>query len=106
MPLTNLNISVAENISSNIATTNTVATNGTASTLLLAANSSRKGASIYNSSPAPVIVDYLPIQADPSPFAVKLAPEAYYEVPFAYVGAIYGATSAGNIGNIYVREFV
>lgn len=106
MPLTNLNISVADKICSKAVTEVTVAMNYADNVLILAANSNRIGATIYNNSPAPVFIDFAPIDSAAILFAVKLAADAYYEVPFGYVGAIYGASSPGNAGNVYVREFI
>lgn len=63
-----------------------------ASTSVLASNAARLGATIYNEGPQ---VCYLKLGATASTtsYSVQLVVGAYYEVPFAYTGAIDGITS-------------
>ena len=56
---------------------------------LLAANTARLGATIWNSSTAVLFVK-LGATASASSFTVQLIPGAYYEVPFGYRGIIDG----------------
>ena len=66
----------------------------TASTAVLASNTNRLGATISNEGAATV---YLAFSATASvtAYAVQLIQGAYYELPFAYAGAISSITSAG-----------
>lgn len=65
-----------------------------ASTSILASNASRLGATIYNEGAA---ICYMKLGATASvtSYTIQIAVGAYYEVPFAYTGAIDGITSAG-----------
>lgn len=74
----------------------------TSSTSLLAANSSRKGATIWNNSTAVLYVE-LGSTASATAYTAKLESGGYYEVPYSYTGAISGIWSAAN-GNALVRE--
>lgn len=64
---------------------------------LLAANTSRLGATIFNDSVSPLYLK-LGTTASTSSFTVKINPGGYYEVPFGYSGAIDGIwdTATGN----------
>ncbi|BAY77958.1 hypothetical protein NIES25_44280 [Nostoc linckia NIES-25] len=74
----------------------------TSSGTILAANSNRKGATIWNDSTANLFIDF-DSAASLSDFAVKIAAGGYYELPFNYTGVISGIWSAAN-GNALVRE--
>ena len=65
-------------------------------TLLLAHNSMRLGATIYNDSSAILYVK-LGLGASLTSFTVRMRPYAYYELPYGYTGQINGiwAASAG-----------
>lgn len=84
-------------------TPTTVASSITSETIL-AANSNRKGATIWNDSTA---ILYLEIGATAATnaFTAKLFASGYYEVPFHYTGVISGIWSAAN-GNALVRELI
>lgn len=82
----------------------TTVPSATASTTLLAANSNRKGATIYNSSTATLSLE-LGATAAAATAPIVMLPSDYYEVPFGYTGQISGIWSAAN-GNAIVREFV
>jgi hypothetical protein len=69
---------------------------------LLAANSSRLGATIYNDSTA-ILYIRLQASASTSNFTVKLFPDDYYEVPFGYTGIIDGVWASAT-GNARVTE--
>lgn len=71
---------------------------GSASSVtLLAANSDRLGATIYNDSTAALYVK-LGATASTSSFTVKMASDGYFEVPYGYTGVIDGiwASATGN----------
>jgi hypothetical protein len=70
---------------------------------LLAANSSRKGTTIWNNSTANLYVE-LGATASTSAFTARLGAGGYYEIPFTYTGAISGIWDAAN-GSALVREF-
>lgn len=67
---------------------------------LLAANSARLGATIFNDSTVALYVN-LGAAASFTAFVVKLAAASYYEVPFGYTGSLHGlwdsATGAARI---------
>jgi hypothetical protein len=69
---------------------------------VLASNTSRRGASIYNNSTA---ICYLALgtAAASTRFTVALAASSYYEVPFQYTGIITGSWVAAN-GSAFVTE--
>jgi len=69
---------------------------------LRAANSSRKGLSIFNDSTAILYVK-LGATASNSSFTIKMAAGSYYELPFNYTGIIDGVWAAAN-GSAYVTE--
>lgn len=63
---------------------------GSASSVtLLAANTARLGATVYNDSTAALYLK-LGATASATSFAVKMQPDAYYEVPFGYYGVVDG----------------
>lgn len=74
---------------STTATSTNVSAN-TSSVTLLAANTSRKGATIFNDSTVALYLK-LGTSANPSTsFTVLMVANAYYEVPFNYIGIISG----------------
>ncbi len=101
MPISNPSVIVSP--VSTTAGSTTVAASIT-SVAVLAANPNRKGASIWNASTASLYLD-LDATATIADYAAKLDPGGYYELPFAFTGAISGIWSAVN-GNALVREFV
>lgn len=86
---------------SGTSTASTVAASATSVTVL-AANSNRKGATIWNDSTANLFIDF-DSSASISDFAVKIAAGGYFELPFNYTGVISGIWSAAN-GSALVRE--
>jgi len=74
------------------------------SVTLLAANISRLGASIYNDSPAELLVS-MGATASATSFSVDMLPGAYFEVPANYTGVISGIWAAAT-GNARVTEYV
>ncbi len=92
---------VAESTSTTSTPTTVAST--TANQIILAANASRKGATIWNNSTANLFIEF-GAAATTSAFTAELSPGGYYEIPFKYTGAISGIWSAVN-GNALVREF-
>jgi hypothetical protein len=72
------------------------------STTVLASNSSRRGATVYNDSTA---ILYLKLGSGSSStsFAVRMSGGGYYEVPFGYTGIITGTWSSAT-GSARVTE--
>lgn len=95
---------VSVTVSPSIATTSTPsAVNASATSVtILALNSNRKGATIWNNSTADLYIDF-DSAASTSDFAVKLSAGGYFELPFDYTGVISGIWSAAN-GAALVRE--
>jgi hypothetical protein len=72
---------------------------------ILASNSSRLGATIYNDSTAALYLLLASGSASATNFTVKVAADGYYEVPFGYTGAIDGVWASNASGNARVTEF-
>lgn len=66
---------------------------GVTSTSILASNTSRLGATIYNEGSA-ICYTKLGVTASLTSYTLQIASGGYYEVPFGYTGAIDGITSA------------
>lgn len=86
---------------SNTSTPTSVASSTTSQTIA-AANSNRKGLTIWNKSTANLYIDF-DSSASTSDAAVEIAGGGYYEMPFNYTGIVSGIWDAEN-GNAYVRE--
>ena len=99
MPLNNPSALPATN--STTSTPATVAAS-TTSAVLLAANSARKGATIWNNSNNNLFIDLGPT-ASAATYSARLISGGYYELPFQYTGAISGIWDGTN-GNCFVRE--
>lgn len=73
-------------------------------TLILAANASRLGATVYNDSTAILYLALGTAAASTTDFTVKMVASAYYEVPFGYEGQIRGiwasATGSARVGEM------
>ena len=69
------------------------------STAVLAANPGRLGATIWNDSAVVVYVDYSGGTASATSCSVKMAADAYLEIPYGYTGAIthIGASASGTL---------
>lgn len=74
------------------------------SATLLAANSSRLGATIFNDSDQILYVKF-GTTASSSSFTVKMAAGDYYEVPYLYTGKIDGIWAADSTGAARITEF-
>ena len=86
------------------ATTNTRSSVAAAAvdTLILASNTSRLGATVFNDSTAILYLALGTVAASTTDFTLKMAAASYYEVPFGYTGQIRGiwasATGSARIG--------
>jgi hypothetical protein len=91
--------------SSTTGTRSDVATNA-ASTTILAANASRRGASIFNDAGSSRIL-YIKMgtTASTTDFTAKLFVGDYFEVPFGYTGKIDGIWSGAGTGAARVTEY-
>jgi hypothetical protein len=75
----------------------------TSNTQLLAANATRKGATIFNDSSADLYLGLGTTAASTSNFTIKLPAGGYYEVPFSFSGEIRGIWSSAT-GNARISE--
>ena len=87
---------------SGTSTLSNVASSATSVTLL-AANSGRRGATIYNDSTQVLYVKFGTTASNTS-YTVQMAANAYYEIPFQHTGRIDGIWASAN-GNARVTEF-
>lgn len=73
---------------------------------LLAANTNRKGATVFNDSTA---ILYLLLvtggTASATAFTIQIAAGGYYEVPFGYTGALIGIWASDTAGSARITEF-
>jgi hypothetical protein len=76
----------------------------TTSATLLAASTSRRGATVYNGSTSIVYVRLSATAASSTTFTVKLYPEDYYEVPGNYNGAITAVLNTGTTTSVQVTQ--
>lgn len=86
-----------------VATPTQVASSATSVTLL-ATNSTRKGATIYNGGSTTLSLSFV----TPATIAGQVLPIAtggYYEVPFGYTGPIYGIWAGSPTGNANINSF-
>jgi archaellum component FlaF (FlaF/FlaG flagellin family) len=83
--------------------TQSIVTAVTTSTVLLAANTTRRGATIFNDSMATLYVNFAATANATDSYVVPLESKAYYEIPFAWTGVISGIWSAAN-GNAQIYE--
>lgn len=66
----------------------------TTTAVVLAANTSRRGATVYVESGAVLYLAF-GTTASLTAYTVQIPVGGYYEVPFGYTGALWGITSAG-----------
>ncbi|MFK0732081.1 MAG: hypothetical protein ACFKPT_13860 [Gloeotrichia echinulata GP01] len=92
---------VISSIQSNTSSPTSI-TGSTTSQTLIAANTSRKGATIWNESAFNMYIEFGAV-ASLTAFTVKLLPSGYYEVPFNYAGVLACIWDGVN-GNALVRE--
>ena len=84
--------------------TQTSVTASATSVSILASNSSRLGAAVYNDSTA-ILYLKLGATASTTSFTVAMAASSYYEVPFQYTGAIDGIWASAT-GSARITEIV
>lgn len=100
-------IPVAQSSESSVATTTQITSvaSATSSTQLLAANTSRKGMSVFNESTATLYLAFAG-SASITAYSVQIPTNAFFEMPASptYTGAIFGIWSAAN-GNARLTEF-
>jgi hypothetical protein len=75
------------------------------STLLLAANSERKGVAIWNDSTAVLYVLLSSGTASATVATAKIAADGYYETPPTYTGAIFGIWASDASGAARITEW-
>lgn len=96
--------SLAVTLSTATASARTSVAGAAVDTLILAANSNRLGATVYNDSTAILYLALGTAAASTTDFTVKMVAGAYYEVPFGYTGMIRGiwasATGSARIGEV------
>lgn len=76
----------------------------TTSATVLAANTTRRGAQIFNGSTSIVYVRLSATAASATVYSIKLQPDDYYEVPGFYNGAITGILNTGTSTLVQVTE--
>ena len=81
----------------------TSVTSSASSVLVLAANTSRLGASVYNNS-TQILYLKCGTTASATDFTVEMAPEDYWEAPYGYTARLDGIWGAAN-GAALVTEF-
>ncbi len=86
-------------------TTVTSVTASISSVEILAANTSRLGASVHNDSNK-VMWLKMGSAASSTSFTVAVPKDAYYEIPFGYTGLVHAAWGSGVSGSARVTEFV
>lgn len=77
----------------------------TSQVTLLAANTNRKGATVFNDSASSDLKLSLGSTASATSFTIVIAPQGYYEVPFSYTGIITGIWAAA-VGSARMTELV
>jgi hypothetical protein len=75
------------------------------STLLLASNSERKGAAIWNDSTAVLYVLLSSGTASTTVATAKILADGYYETPPSYTGAIFGIWASDASGAARITEW-
>jgi hypothetical protein len=97
-----LPVSATFSTSTSTTNTNTSVGGSNTSVTILASNTSRKGATIYNDSSA-ILYLALISTASTTAYNVQMTANSYYEVPYAYTGVISGIW-ASSTGNARVNE--
>ena len=72
---------------------------------ILAANTSRRGAAVYNDGSTDLLLLAGTGTASATVFTIKMVPSSYYEIPFGYSGALSGIWTAAPTGAARVTEF-
>lgn len=82
----------------------TTIANTTTPTTLLALNSLRKGATIYNTSNRLLYIGFGATTVTTADFTVQISSGGYYEIPYGFTGRISGVWSATGSGGAVVTE--
>ena len=77
-----------------------------ASTTILASNTSRNGATVFNDTNANLFIRFGAAAASTTDFTVKLSAGSYYEVPFNFTGALTGIWASAGTGAARVTEIL
>lgn len=96
-------VSVDELPSSSSSSTTSVAAS-TTNVTLLAANSERLGASVYNDADRPMYLK-LGASASTTSYTVRVPRQFLYEVPFSYTGIIEAVWGTGVTGAARITEY-
>lgn len=75
-------------------------------TALMAANASRRGATVYNDGSTDLYLALGAAAASVTSFTCKVAPGGYYEAPYAYAGAVRGIWAGSPTGAARMTEVV
>jgi len=76
----------------------------TTAVLIAPNNLNRKGLSIHNASNSRLYLDYSN-QVTPQIFAKSVEPNSYFEIPFGYLGSVWGIWENLS-GAALIREFI
>lgn len=76
--------------------TRTNVASSASSVAILAANTAREGATVFNDSSAILYLELGSATASTSNYTVQIAAGGYYEVPYGWTGALTGIWSAAN----------
>lgn len=85
--------------------TQSIVADAATSTTILAANTARKGASVFNDSTEVLYLLVGAGTASATVFSVKMQPSDYFEVPFGYTGILVGIWAANASGSARVMEY-
>lgn len=97
-----IKVTTGGSVVTNVGTVSSVSSSASNQTLL-ASNTDRRGAAIYNASTSVLYVKF-GATASTSSFTIKMSADSYYEVPFGYTGRIDGIWASAN-GAALVTEF-
>lgn len=94
---------ITESVDTVARTTIPVPVDITVSQMLIAANPSRKGLTLWNQSASDVLIDF-GVPPTANSYAFKLNPGGYWELPYLYTGSIHGLWNGGGGIGLFVRE--
>ena len=86
------------------AATQSIVASSASNVSILAENSSRRGATIWNDSTQVLYLLLSNATASATVYTVAMAAGSYYEVPFTYTGPINGIWASAN-GNARITDF-
>jgi hypothetical protein len=91
-------------MAADVGTNSAVASGTTDSTVILAGNTAREGATIWNASSAILYISFGAV-CTPTNYSRQIAAGGFYEIPFRYTGVISGVWASAN-GSALVTELV